>query len=258
MQRNILFATVLTASTALASLAYAADQTTTPPAPQTSPAQSAVDKDILKLSSDGSAAFRDIHAARMALFDANPTQAKSLVDNAETAFKKARTDDTAFVKAEADLRGRTGAAPSQPSADATKPVAWLPIDGQLTLGEDFVATPQKTAAVADARKALSAGDRQTAAEKLKLAGIDVNFTMAVVPLDKTAAQVSQAAADLGQGKYYEANVSLKQAEDGLRFDTVNAFAVPQKTAANAPAKTGTETTTTKAAPTGTVAAKPAS
>ena len=122
----------------------------------------------------------------------------------------------------------------------------MPVDAQLTLGDDFVATPEKASAVTEANKTLAQGNQKGAIEKLKLAHVDVNFTMAVLPLDKTIADVNQAATLIGQGKYYEANAALKSAQDGMRFDVIDAVALPQKAKAAtadtmAPQATGTAT-----------------
>ncbi|MCJ2077708.1 YfdX family protein [Methylobacterium sp. E-016] len=252
MTRYTLLATVFTASVALGGAAYAADQAATTAASH----ETAIQKDVGKLSADGAKGFRDLHLARIAIFDADPAQAKTLVHDAQAVLAKAKTDESVFTKAEADLKP-PAAAKAMPAkgtgvGDMKQPVAWLPVDGQLLLDEDFVATPQKAAAVADANKNLEKGDRKGAAEKLKLAGVNVNFTMAVVPLAKTTADVDQAAALLDQGKYYEANAALKQAEDGVRFDVIDATSLPQASkAAGASAKANVTE------PTGTGTAKPA-
>ena len=248
MTRYTLLATVLSASLAVGGAAYAADQ-------GANPHETAIQKDVGKLSADGARGFHDLHMARLAIFDADPAKAKTLVGDAQAALAKAKTDESVFTKAEADLKAPaagkgtmpvgTGTATAAP--DMKQPVAWLPVDGQLLLDEDFVATPQKAAAVASATKNLAKGDRKGAVDTLKLAGVNVNFTMAVVPLAKTTADVDQAAKLLDQGKYYEANATLKQAEDGVRFDVIDATALPQKAATNATAKT----TTPDAATTGT-------
>ena len=248
-------AAALVATTVLGGAAFAAEQGVRPTAAQEAPAQRAVDRDVGKLSKDGAQAFRDMHLARLAIYDADPARAKDLVGKAQAALAKARTDETVFSKAEADLKtpadltGPNGTAPTKAEADAktttktdaktaTKPasaekVAWVPVDAQLTLGEDFVATPEKAAAVADANKHLQKGDKQGALEKLRLAHVDVSFVMAVLPLDKTTADVNQAASQIGQGKYYEANATLKQAEDQMRFDVIDAVGMPRKAAAQA-------------------------
>jgi hypothetical protein len=231
-----------------------------------SAAQQAADKDVGRLSKDGAQAFRDLHLARIAIFDADPTLAKTLIGKAQASLAKAKTDEAVYTKAEADLRSPDKHAAMAKAADAkasdaktadakaadakaadaktadaktaetkasTQPTAWLPVDGQLTLGEDFVATPTKAAAVATANKSLEKGDRKSAIDQLKLAGVDMNFVLAVVPLNQTTTEVDQAASLIGQGKYYEGNALLKKVEDGVRFDVVNVFGTPQKGAAPA-------------------------
>ncbi|WP_245239596.1 YfdX family protein [Methylobacterium variabile] len=200
-----------------------------------------------------------MHLARIAIFDADPAQAKSYIAKAQAALAKAKTDDAVFTKAEADLRTPADMAvakdaskgtPKAATADAasadkpataqppSKPqIAWIPVDAQLTLGEDFTATPEKASAVTEANKSLAKGDQKGAIEKLKLAHVGVSFIMAALPLDKTAADVSQAASLIGQGKYYEANAVLKTAEDGMRFDVVDAVGTPQKASPQPAGKT---------------------
>ncbi len=262
-------AAALVAATVLGGAAYAAEQATKPAVVQEIAAQKAVDKDVGKLSKDGAQAFRDMHLARIAIFDADPAQAKSLIGKAQAALAKAKTDDAVFTKAEAELKtpAEMAVAKDKTATDKTAvadttakdatvkdattkdaaakskdKVAWVPVDAQMTLGEDFVATPEKAAAVTEANKSLAKGDQKSAIEKLKLAHVDVNFVMAVLPLDKTATDVNQAATLIGQGKYYEANAALKTAEDGMRFDVIDVVGMPKaavtgstKAAAPAPA-----------------------
>ncbi|MEL6062186.1 MULTISPECIES: YfdX family protein [unclassified Methylobacterium] len=246
-------AAALVLTTILGGTAYAAEQATQQPATQTR----AIDKDVGKLSKDGAQAFRDLQLTRLAIFEANPGQAKDLIGKTQAAFAKAKTDDAVFTKAEAELKTPADLAGQQAKAKAAQPattdakpskdqVAWVPVDAQLTLGDDFVATPEKASAVTEANKNLAHGDQKGAIEKLKLAHVDVNFTMAVLPLDKTIADVDQAATLIGQGKYYEANAVLKTAQDGMRFDVIDAVALPQTgkpAAANTASPQATGTTT---------------
>lgn len=213
--------------TTLLAGAVSAQQTPSAPAQATAPTaqQKEAVRDLAKLSADGAIAFRALHLARVAIFDADPAAAKKLVADARAALAKAKTDSTAFQKAEADFKMPKGmkAAPAAGSA-STQPVAWLPIDGQLTLDEDFVSTPAKAAAVADANKSLEKGNRAEAIEKLRVADVKVMFAMALAPLDKTMADVDQAAKLLDGGKYYEANAALKKVEEGVRYDVIVATA----------------------------------
>ena len=97
MTRHTLLATVLTASVALGGAAYAADQAA-------APHETAIQKDVGKLSADGAKGFRDLHMARLAIFDADPAKAKTLVGDAQAALAKAKADESVFTKAEADLK----------------------------------------------------------------------------------------------------------------------------------------------------------
>jgi hypothetical protein len=245
MKNHVCLISVFAVSTALAGAAYAAN-TDAASTTGESPAQGAALRDAGKLSADGMAAFRDLHMTRLAIFDADPAQAKSLISKAQSELGKAKTDETVFTKAESELKqpvaasGTNAQKPQDTSAnpDMKKPTAWLPIDGQLVLSDDFVATPQKAAAVTEANKALAKGDQKAALDRLKLADVNVSFTMAIVPLTKTINDVDQAATLINQGKYYEANASLKQAEDGVRFDVADVNAVPQAQQAHNAKSTG--------------------
>ncbi|OFW99155.1 MAG: hypothetical protein A3D94_01780 [Alphaproteobacteria bacterium RIFCSPHIGHO2_12_FULL_66_14] len=209
--------------------AASAQQPPAAPAPTTQQKAEAA-RDFMKLSADGAIAFRALHMARIAIFEADPVAAKKLVADTRAALAKAKVDSTAFKKAEAEFKAPKGMNVT-PAAASGPAVAWLPIDGQLTLGEDFVATPAKAAAVAEANKHLGKGQRKEAIEKLKLADVNVMFTMALAPLDRTMADVDMAAKLMGEGKYYEANAAMKKAEDGVRYDSVAVIAVPQKAGA---------------------------
>jgi len=183
-----------------------------------------VEKELGRLSTDGATAFRDLRLARIAIFNAEPASAKFLIEKTQASLKAATTDDTAYLKADAELNNShaTESSHTKPvSMRNGRPVAWLPIDGQLTLGEDLLSTFEKQTAVQKANQLLHAGDRKSATIALKVAGIDIDFTMAVAPLDETIFSVDQAATLINDKKYYEANALLKQIEDSIRFDTID-------------------------------------
>ena len=198
-------------------------------------ATQSANKELGKLSADGRKAFQDVRLARLAIFDGQTDQAKKYADEAKASITKAKTDDTAFMKAEAALKPPAGV--SQRSAregagdkptQSTTPTAWLPVDGGLTLGEDFVATPAKAAGVAKANDQLKKGDHKQAMETLKLAEINVALVMEVAPLDKTISAIDSAAQLIDSGKYYEGNQALKGVEDGIRYDVADANSGPEK------------------------------
>ena len=201
---------------------------------KSTPLQTSTDKDFGKLSADGSSAFQYLTLTRLAIFEGRVNDAKKYINKADTAFDKARTDEAVFTEAEADLKPPTskdapanknvsGAAPAdnKQADQMTKVIAWLPVDGWITINEDYTANPAKTAAVAESNKSLKRGDRRGAIEKLKLADMNIDVTLAVVPLEQTIKYVHQAASLINDGKYYEASQELRQAQDNERFDATN-------------------------------------
>jgi hypothetical protein len=209
----------------------------------------AVLNDVAKVSDQGALAFRDIHLARRAIYSADPATAKKKIDEAVQALSKARTDAAILEKAEADLKPPKGApASASGTAPSTEKIKWLPFDGTMAVADDFVATPEKAKAVAEANGHLAKGEKKAALEKLKLARIDLVFTTALAPLDKTIAGVNEAKTDIDQGKYYEANAALRKVEDSVRYDTTSVIATPEGKKAASP-------TTDESAPAATAPAK---
>jgi hypothetical protein len=197
--------------------------------------QAGAAQDVARLSKDGYAAIRDISQARLAIFNGQTAQAKTFTNEAQTGFEKAKSDDTAFTKAESDLRAPSGK--TQPGSGASAsitPTAWIPVDGSLTLGEDYIDTPEKSAGVAKANEQLKKGDHQHAMETLKLANIDVSFVAEVAAVDKTMTGIQKAAQLIDAGKYYEANQALKGVEDGFRFDVTDVDSAPKGAANKTP------------------------
>jgi hypothetical protein len=191
-------------------------------------ARASANRDATKLSKDGYAAVRDISQARLAIFNGQPAQAKAFINEAQTAFEKAKSDDTAFTKAESDLRAPSGKTqPGSGATASTNPTAWIPVDGSMTLGEDYVDTPAKSAGVAKANEQLKKGDHEHALETLKLANIDVSVVAEVAPVDKTMTGIKKAAQLIDAGKYYEANQTLKNVQDGFRFDVTDFDSAPK-------------------------------
>jgi hypothetical protein len=216
----LMISTLLTAGGVWAASSQTPDQTMK---------ETPADKDFGKLSHEGARAFQDLTLARIAIFDGRIDDAKKYVSEADKDFGKAKTDDTVFTKAEADLKSAhnqsyqaTGTGRYASSTDAMKkPVAWLPVNGVISINEDYTADPAKTAAVADANKSLKSGDRKGAMEKLKLAGMDVDITLAVVPIEQTIKDVHQAAELINDGKYYEGSQLLRQVQESEHFEVAD-------------------------------------
>ena len=162
--KNTLIAALTIATLLTAGGALAANEPQ--PVQQKSTArQIAVDKEFGKISADGSSAFQDLTLTRLAIFDGRIDAAKKYIDKADTALGKAKTDEALFVKAEADLKSTTTkGAEAKKSAGAVAPVTdqqkdqkeelvtWLPVDGSITINDDYTASAPKTAAIAEANK----------------------------------------------------------------------------------------------------------
>lgn len=239
------------ATTALCGAVYAADH-------QTSPDKVAA-QDFAKLSKDGFAAFQNIREARLALFNGKPDAARKDVNNAMESLEKSKTDDSIFIKAEADLKqpAQSTASSQQPAKSttaSTTPVKWLPINGTITVQEDYSAVPAKVAALKTANSQLKAGKQKDALETLKMNDVNVAVALEVAPLDATLKGVDQASKLLDTGKYYEANGALMQVENGIRYSVVD---INDKVPANTATKTSAAETKPAATTSGQVtSAKP--
>jgi hypothetical protein len=199
------------------------------------PAQQKAEQDFGRVSKDGFKAMNDVTMARWAIFDGKTTEAKKDIADASSALQKAQNDDTVFIKAEDQLTPPPGV--KQPNNDGKAPgstaVKWIPVNGAISLGEDYVETPEKSKGVAKANAQLQQGDHKGAMDSLRLAGVTVSFDEEVAPLGKTLTGVSKAEELLDSGNFYEANQQLKGVQDAVRFDVVDMSGAPGKHAANA-------------------------
>jgi len=220
MRKTRLWATAAVAASLAGGAAFAADQTA---------AASPANTDFGKLSQDGFNALRDIRLTRLAIFNGDTSQAKQDIGQAASSLQKAQTDDSIYTKAEADLKTPSGMAPQTKSGEpaSSTPIKWLPVDGAFTLGEDYLATPDKTKAVSSADAQIKQGAHKQAMDTLKLAHVNVVFDVEVAPLEKTLAGVDKAKQLIDNGQYFEANQQLKSVEAGMRYDVEDILATPQ-------------------------------
>ncbi|ACB95362.1 YfdX family protein [Beijerinckia indica] len=200
-----------------------------------------VAEDFAKLSNDGHLAFEDIELARQAIYDGDTQSAVKLVAEAQQALTRAKADDSQFLKAASELSPapKTSADAAKPEADAAKSVAWIPVDSEFVLNENLAGSRVKSAAVATANRHLRQGKAGKAHEVLKVTGAEADFILVVAPLQDTIDTVAHAASLLESHDYYNANLALKQAQDGLRFISKDVIATPKKKdAAKEEPKTG--------------------
>lgn len=178
--------------------------------------QENAEKVLDKVSREADVAVREAGFARVAIFDGQVDQAKKLLEDAKANLAKAKLNAptlTVSVKEKSD--GKT-----IDSEKVTEHGDLLPIDAALSLSEDYVATPAKTAKVKEANEHLKKGDHPKAIEVLKEADIGVSVSRVLMPLQRTIDEVDGALKLVNAGKYYEANLTLKGIEDGLIVDQV--------------------------------------
>jgi hypothetical protein len=259
--KNNLIAIFAIAALYSGTLAFAANDMNSPPQKLT-PQEKTVNRDFSKVSADGSGAFMDLTLTRLAVFDGRIDAAKKYIGNAEKTLTRAKTDETRFLRDEAHLNATKntpmnngGATPptanqrnssnnnqqnssnnqqnsSNNNQQNASNIEWLPVDASITINEDFSASPEKKAAVADANKSLSKGDRKGSIDKLKVSGVNIDVAVLAVPLNETIAKVQQAATMINDGKYYEASQLIKQVQDSARSDVMDFNGMPTNRARN--------------------------
>lgn len=180
----------------------------------------------VQVSSDGFEAMRNVRAARVALFNGDTEHAKAYVRQAQQALTKAATDEKAVGTS------RSG----DPNL--------ISIDGQLVVGEGYIGSPDKAAHLNRGERHLKDGNTQEAIEQLKLTEEDIGYTRLLMPLKETRSHVEDADRMMQKGDYFDANLALKSAEEGLAVETVMLVEVPKQ----ANAATAASTATTPAQP----------
>jgi hypothetical protein len=178
------------------------------------------EKDFGRLSADGFSAFNDVHLARIAIFDGKTDEAAKFVADAQAALSKAKTDDALFMKAESEIHtpAKDVSTPKATQDKNMQRIAWIPIDDDIEFGEILRPTTGKAAAIGTAKKALGRGDGVNALKAIRLAEVDVDYTVVLAPLEQSIADVDEAGKLIANRDYYGASQSLKKAEDGIRFD----------------------------------------
>ena len=178
----------------------------------------------MRFSKDGNSAIRDIAAARVAIFNGDPNGAINLVGRAKILVGKAEEEAPTFtVKTSESVAGKYLGASTE-----TATAKWVPIDGELVLADDFVATPEKAAHIKTANEHFKSGKSKEALEELRLGEIAVSYRRVWMPLAPTYKHIEQATKLLGEHKYYEANLALKAVDDNLTVDSVSLIELPKK------------------------------
>ncbi|EME9263179.1 YfdX family protein [Escherichia coli] len=151
-----------------------------------------------RISEQGLYAMRDVQVARLALFHGDPEKAKELTNEASALLSDDSTEWAKFAKP----GKKTNVNDDQ----------YIVINASVGISESYVATPEKEAAIKIANEKMAKGDKKGVMENQYL-----------MPLKQTRNALADAQKLLDKKQYYEANLALKGAEDGIIVDSEALF-----------------------------------
>ena len=189
--------------------AYATESNTTATAVEV---VETANQSIIKTVDEAYNGMREIHAARLAIFNGDIETATQYVSNAEKEFsmaEKSITDYQIKTKSPSDTND-----------------AFIPFDVKIGLSEGFVPTEDKQPHIVKANEHLKKGEQQQAIEVLRLANIEVTVSAALLPAQTSINHIKDAVNLINDNKFYEANLALKAVEDSVILDYYSIDAIP--------------------------------
>ncbi|GBQ09623.1 YfdX family protein [Swaminathania salitolerans] len=177
--------------------------------------QHRADHDFRRLSVDGQKAMGDILQAQQALASNQNGQAQSLIDDADTRLQKAAKDNRAFMKVEGELQPAPSHGAPKRVAMSGVPLHWLPVGGEYAVTEALA--PEKQTALAQANQHLRAGDTKLVNQDLEVVGTDVQYVVALAPLEMVSGDVHRASVFIDGGDPKAAKDALQSAVDSILF-----------------------------------------
>lgn len=180
--------------------------------------QKAADKtaqrEFVKVSDDAHMTMRNVHDARLAIYN-------GMIGSAQTYLDAALSRVGVTLK-DADKYARD-------TKEATKNDSYVPFNATLALADTFVPTKEKMEHIAKANEHLRKGEQKKAIETLKLGQVDVSVATSLVPVKFAQSNIQKADKLVSEGKYYEANLALKAIEDAVVIETVGLDRLPKNT-----------------------------
>lgn len=163
---------------------------------------------MLKTADDALQALTDVHAARLALAADDMDGAHTNLSSAMDAFNKSQDSWKALTVSDTE--------------DPASAERFLPIDVAMSLGENFVPTPETGEALKAAKAQFQTGSDDKALDTLRVANVDVNVSAALVPVSATMDSLQQAQAALKSGDKVAADKALGAIEQSI---VVRGFAI---------------------------------
>jgi hypothetical protein len=109
-------------------------------------------------------------------------------------------------------------------------------NGSLALADTFVPSDEKAEFVMKANQHFQNGDHAKGIEQLKLGEVEIRFSRILMPLESTQQRLAEAISLAKEHKFYDANLALKAAVEGLEFDSISL--IESQKAAESEAKQG--------------------
>ncbi len=201
----LLSTALLSASFAVPSFAESAAKPNAPATESTKAAQQDAIKKLDAISGDGLAAVRGVTLARLAIFQGTPDQAKVILSTVKDDLDKAQKDTPSLLD-----KMKAAGAPTDEVAEVQS--GTLPVDMEVGVVDDYKLTPEKAAHLKKANEHIQHGRKKEAQDELKLADVDLVITETTANLPAIDKDVDLALEQLGNGKYYDANLTLIKAE----------------------------------------------
>lgn len=167
--------------------------------------QATLDKSVDKIATIGFSAMQDINLSRVSLFNGDISKAKDMLMSANKKLNDDQTDWSSFIKKN-----------KNPPVDGD---SYIVINSVLSIDENYQPTDVKHDAIQKANEKLKNGDKKGALGTLKLAGVSVTENQMLMPLNQTRKNVKDAIKLFDEGKYYQANLVLHSAEQGIIVDS---------------------------------------
>ncbi|WP_336946369.1 YfdX family protein [Asaia sp. HN010] len=187
--------------------------------------QRMADKDFAHLSKDGQKAFADIVQAQQALGSNQNVQAQSLINDAQARLTKAAKDTRAFMKAEDAMQPAPSHSAPKRTVISGVQVHWLPIGGEYAVTEALA--PEKQTALAQANTHLKTGDTKLVNQDLQVVGTDVQYVVALAPLEMVSGDINRASVFMDGGDAKLAAEALQNALDSVLFVSDNVIVAAQ-------------------------------
>jgi cellobiose-specific phosphotransferase system component IIA len=185
------------------------------------------DQEMVKVSEDAMLSMRDVHSARLAIFNGQTELARTSVDAAVTRINAAVREGEQYALDVKDPKSEDW---------------YVPFDASFTVMDVFEPTNTNTKAqdqdhIAKANQHLNKGEQKQAMEELKLGETDTAVSAGLVPVKFAQEQIAEAARLVSDGKYYEANLALKSVDDAVIVQT---FAIDEMAQVQGDSSTGSK------------------